>query len=132
MRSLSVKGLCIAAALACGTGPLYAQSNSKGVPDAPPKTQQQIEQEKQVERAYKESLKSIPDAKGSNDPWSNVRGSDADATPAVSVKPIRPKPKPAKPAAGGGATAAASPWPTPRQNAPSPATQSAPPWPAPH
>ncbi|MDR3465969.1 MAG: hypothetical protein P4M07_08510 [Xanthobacteraceae bacterium] len=129
MRSQVVKGLCIAAVLACGAGPVCAQSNSKGVPDAPPKTQQQIDQERQIEKAYKESLKSIPDAKGSNDPWNNVRGTDADVTP---VKPAKPKPKPAKPAAANGATAAASPWPAQRQSSPWPATQSAPPWPAPH
>jgi hypothetical protein len=132
MRSQAVKGLCIVAVLACGAGPVHAQLSKGAGADSQPKTQQQIEQEKQLEKAYKDSLKSIPDAKGSNDPWNNVRGTDADVTPVQPVKPARPKPKAAKPAAANGATAAASPWPTPRQNSPWPAPQSSAPWPAPH
>ncbi|WP_185974042.1 hypothetical protein, partial [Brevibacillus sp. LEMMJ03] len=99
-------------------------------PDSGPKTQQQIEHDKQLEQKYKESLRSIPDAKASNDPWHIVRGSDADVTPPpkVAVKPS--KPKAAKPS--GAKAAAASPWPTPRQSSPPwPGTPSSTAWPTP-
>ena len=39
------------------------------------------------EKAYKESLKKIPDAKTSSDPWGTVRSNDAPKTAA----PAKPK-----------------------------------------
>jgi hypothetical protein len=42
------------------------------LPEDKYKTPEQIEQEKQQDKAYKESLKKIPDAK-SADPWGGVR-----------------------------------------------------------
>jgi len=44
--------------------------------DTPSKTQEEIERDQAKDKAYKESLKKIPDAKGANDPWGTVR-SDA-------------------------------------------------------
>ena len=52
--------------------------------DQPSKTPEQIEQEQQRDKAYKESLKKIPEAK-SADPWGGVRSSDA-AKPSTSSK----------------------------------------------
>jgi hypothetical protein len=51
--------------------------------DQPSKTPEQIEQEQARDKAYKESLKKIPEAK-SADPWGGVR-SDA-AKPSASPK----------------------------------------------
>jgi len=131
MKSQAVKAVCIAAVTVFMAGPVHAQLNSKMAnPESAPKTQQQIEREKEIEKRYKDSLRSIPDAKTNNDPWSSVRNTDADATPAHKpvVKPA--KPKASKPAST--AAAAASPWPSPRQNPPPwPGTQSPPPWPTP-
>jgi hypothetical protein len=130
MKSYAVKVVCAAAVTVFMVWPVHAQLNSKmASPDAPAKTQDQIEREKQLELKYKESLRSIPDAKTGNDPWSNVRNTEADVTPAPKpvAKPSRPKS--AKRAA---TTAAASPWPAPRQSPPPwPGTQSPPPWPTP-
>jgi hypothetical protein len=59
--------------------------------DGPAKTSDELEAEQQRNQAYKESLKKIPDAKGSNDPWGGVRTSDAPKTvtskTAASAKP---------------------------------------------
>jgi hypothetical protein len=59
--------------------------------DGPAKTPDEIEAEQQRNQAYKDSLKKIPDVKGSNDPWGGVRTSDAPKTvqpkTAASAKP---------------------------------------------
>jgi hypothetical protein len=57
--------------------PAYAQMpNINIIPETPGKTQEQIEQEKAQEKAYKDSLHKIPDAKASSDPWGDVRSAD--------------------------------------------------------
>lgn len=65
----------VAALFVLLTGPAYAQMPQVNLlsPDKPAKTEEQIEQEKQQQKAYQDSLRSIPDAKASNDPWGNVR-----------------------------------------------------------
>jgi hypothetical protein len=50
--------------------------------DGPGKTPDQIEAEQAREKAYQDTLKKIPDAKVSNDPWGTVRSSDAPKTSA--------------------------------------------------
>jgi hypothetical protein len=67
-----------AAVIALLAGPAYAQSQS--VPrygdTAKPKSPQEIEADKEAERAYQRSLGNIPD-KGPSDPWGNVRSESA-------------------------------------------------------
>jgi hypothetical protein len=41
--------------------------------DTPSKTPDQIEAEQERDKKYKDSLRKIPDAKVSNDPWGGVR-----------------------------------------------------------
>ena len=81
-------------------GPADAQLNSgnkmPGPPPPSPKTRQEIEAERTAEKAYSNSLKSIPD-KPPADPWGIARGAD---TPQATAK-IHP----AKPAAKAGSTA---------------------------
>jgi hypothetical protein len=43
------------------------------MPDVPSKTPEQKEAEQERDKAYKESLRKIPDAKASNDPWGSLR-----------------------------------------------------------
>jgi hypothetical protein len=86
-----------AAVIALMTGPAHAQSQP--VPRygelGGPKSSQEIEAERESERAYKKSLGNIPD-RGPSDPWGNVR---SDASPKAAEKAA-----PAKRAkAGGGA-----------------------------
>jgi hypothetical protein len=129
MRRYAASGLLIAVAIMLVAGPAIAQSINSQMLEGPGKSKEQIEQEKILEQQYKESLKAIPDGKASNDPWSNIRGTEADATP----KPVKPVAKPksaAKPSAAKGAAAAApSPWPAPAKGTTAAAAAS--PWPAP-
>jgi hypothetical protein len=70
--------------------PAYAQMpNINIIPDTPGKTQDQIEQEKAQEKAYKDSLHKIPDAKASSDPWGDVRSTDSPKA----EKRVQPKPR---------------------------------------
>ena len=57
--------------------------------DGPSKTPDELEAEQQRNQAYKDSLRKIPDAKGSNDPWGGVRTADAPKT--VQPKAVQPK-----------------------------------------
>ena len=75
-------------------GRVQAQMGSDGphinmMADGPAKTPDELEAEQQRNQAYKESLKKIPDVKGSNDPWGGVRTSDAPKT--VQPKTVQPK-----------------------------------------
>ncbi len=54
--------------------PAHAQMpNINLIPDLPTKTQEDKDAEEARDKAYKESLKKIPDAKTSSDPWGSVR-----------------------------------------------------------
>jgi hypothetical protein len=75
------------------TGPAYAQSlpDINIIPDAKSKTPEEIEQDKIRDKAYRETLKKIPDGKASSDPWGDVRGTD---TPkAAKAAPAKPRTK---------------------------------------
>jgi hypothetical protein len=74
--------------------PAYAQMSPKFSlgGDAPTKTQEQIDAEAARDKAYKESLKKIPDAKTSSDPWGTVR-SDAPKDGSKPAAPAKPKTK---------------------------------------
>ncbi len=82
----------IAAAIALLTGPAYAQMQTPNInlmPELQSKTPEEKEQEAAQQKAYKELLKKIPDAKGSSDPWGNVRSTEA---PKASA-PAKPRTK---------------------------------------
>ena len=73
----------IAAVLALLTGPAYAQLPPINlIQDGPAKTPEQKAAEEARDKAYKESLKKIPDAKPSSDPWGAVRSGEATKTSA--------------------------------------------------
>jgi hypothetical protein len=60
------------------TGPAYAQApHINMMPDVKSKTPDEIKQDKINEQAYQDSLRKIPDAKVSSDPWGSVRGGGA-------------------------------------------------------
>ena len=72
----------IAAVIALLTGPAYAQTpNINLIPELQSKTPEEKEQEAAQQKAYKESLKKIPDAKASSDPWGNVRSAETPKAP---------------------------------------------------
>lgn len=73
------------------TAPAYAQTpNINLMPELQSKTPEEKEAEATREKAYKDSLKKIPDAKGSSDPWGTVRSTDA---PKAAAAPAKPKTK---------------------------------------
>ncbi|ULK99080.1 hypothetical protein [Bradyrhizobium sp. I71] len=64
----------LAAVLAVLAGPAYAQMpNLNLLQDAPSKTPEEKAAEAERDKAYKETLKKIPDSKASNDPWGGMR-----------------------------------------------------------
>ena len=63
------------------------------MPEFASKTPEEKEADAIKEKAYRESLRKIPDAKASNDPWGTVRSTEA------------PKAAPAKPKTKTGSTA---------------------------
>ncbi|HWX84910.1 MAG TPA: hypothetical protein VNZ48_15045 [Xanthobacteraceae bacterium] len=81
-------------------GGLTEPARAQGLPpinllaDGPAKTPEEREADATKEKAYKESLKKIPDAKGSSDPWGGVRNADAPKTPAAkTTASAKPKAK---------------------------------------
>ena len=73
----------IAAAIALLTGPAYAQAPAVNLMmDGAGKSPAQAAAEEARDKAYKESLKKIPDAKAPSDPWGTVRSGDAAKTSA--------------------------------------------------
>ena len=69
--------------------PAYAQMpNINMMPDVHSKTPEEKERDAVRDKAYKESLKKIPDAKASSDPWGTVRN-----TYVPKAAPAKPKTK---------------------------------------
>jgi hypothetical protein len=79
----------IAAVFVMLTAPAYAQVPALNlIPDKPSKTQEEKDADEARDKAYKESLRKIPDAKVSSDPWGTVRSTPAPAPKAAaSAKP---------------------------------------------
>jgi hypothetical protein len=83
----------VAALAVLVSGPAYAQMpNINLMPEDPTKTMEQVEQEKARDKAYKDTLRAMPDAKASSDPWGGVR-SDAKSAPAKSTTAPKAKAK---------------------------------------
>jgi hypothetical protein len=82
----------LAAVIVFLTGPVYAQMSTPNInlmPELQSKTPEEKEAEEARDKAYKESLRKIPDAKVSSDPWGSVRGTE---TPKASA-PAKPRTK---------------------------------------
>src|SRR5437870_11193682 len=76
------------------TEPARAQQlpNINLLADGPSKTPEEREADAAKDKAYKESLKKIPDAKVSSDPWGGVR-SESPPKAAAKAAPVKPKTK---------------------------------------
>jgi hypothetical protein len=87
--------ICAAAMILWLAGPVYAQSRAPKTLEElqSAKPPEQIEKEQAADKAYKESLKKIPDAKAPADPWGNARSNDAPKpaakTPAAKKPPTK-------------------------------------------
>jgi len=85
-----MKILSAAAVIVLLTAPAYAQTpNINLIPELQTKSPEEKEAEAAREKAYKESLRKIPDAKSSSDPWGTVRNNEAPKAAA----PAKPKTK---------------------------------------
>lgn len=67
------------------TGPVLAQSAKPPAPTDPPKTMGEIESEKTADKAYKNSLRNIPD-KPPADPWGGARAIDGSSGSATTPR----------------------------------------------
>lgn len=76
-----------AAVIALLASPAYAQvPNINLIPELVSKTPEEKEADAVKEKAYRESLKKIPNAATSSDPWGNVRSAEPPKT-STSAKP---------------------------------------------
>ncbi|MBU6462252.1 MAG: hypothetical protein KGK01_12815 [Bradyrhizobium sp.] len=83
-----MKVLRATAVIALLLGPAYAQApHINLIPDTPSKTPEEKEADQARDKAYKESLKKIPDAKAPSDPWGIVRSDPPKATAKAAAKP---------------------------------------------
>lgn len=82
----------MAAIAALLTVPTYARAQTPNInliPELSSKTPEEKAADEVKDKAYRESLRKIPDAKASSDPWGTVRGVDA---PKTSTKaPAKPR-----------------------------------------
>ena len=77
----------LAAVFAMLVSPAYAQTpNINLIPELQSKSPEEREQEAIKDKAYKDSLRKIPDAKASSDPWGTVRSNDAPKAAAAPAK----------------------------------------------
>ncbi|MCL2716609.1 MAG: hypothetical protein FWD68_19100 [Alphaproteobacteria bacterium] len=69
-------------------GPAFAQMpHINLMADGPGKTEEERAADAEKEKAYRDSLKKIPDAKASsNDPWGGMRSEPAKSSPAKPAK----------------------------------------------
>lgn len=82
MRMLSA-----AAVVVLLTVPAYAQTpNINLMPEMKSQSPEEREQEAVRDKAYKDSLRKIPDSKGSSDPWGTVRSTEAPKAAAPAKK----------------------------------------------
>ena len=70
-----LRNTVLALVIAALATPAYAQfaPNLAGSGRAHPKTEAEVQQEKEREAGYRSGVSSIPDAKGKSDPWAGVR-----------------------------------------------------------
>jgi hypothetical protein len=100
-----MRALRVAAVIMLLASPAIAQMPPLNLlQDKPGKTQEEKDADDVRQKAYKESLKKIPDAKAPSDPWSTVRTDAPAAAPAKSASSSKPKAK-SGPTASSGASA---------------------------
>ena len=82
--------VAVAAMLA---GPAFAQDapHVNLAPEVVTRSPEEKAADEERDKAYKESLRKIPDAKTSSDPWGGVRSADAPKT--ATKSPAKPKTK---------------------------------------
>jgi len=98
-----MRAVRLAAAIMLLASPAFAQIPKLNLlQDKPGKTEDEKAAEAAQEKAYKDSLKKIPDQKAPADPWGTVRSDAPPASPSKSVSSSKSK---AKSTAGGSTSA---------------------------
>jgi len=101
-----MKILSAAAVIVLLTATAYAQTpNINLIPELQSRSPEEKEADAIKEKAYRESLRKIPDAKASSDPWGTVRSNEA---PKAATAPAKPKTKTGSSTANGNNPAAGS------------------------
>ena len=92
-KALFTRALGLAAAIMLSASPALAQVPKLNLlqDNKPAKTQEERDAESAQEKAYKDSLKKIPDAKAPADPWGTVRSPDAPAAKSASSSKSKAK-----------------------------------------
>ncbi|HLJ01154.1 MAG TPA: hypothetical protein VKT76_15680 [Bradyrhizobium sp.] len=90
-----MKAVRLAAVILLSASPALAQIPPMNLlqDNKPAKSQEEKDAETARDKAYKDSLKKIPDAKQPADPWGVVRSGDAAAAPAKSASSSKSKAK---------------------------------------
>ena len=84
----------LVAAIMLVASPAFAQIPKLNLlQDKPGKTQEEKDADSAQEKAYKDSLKKIPDQKAPSDPWGGVRSDAPSSSPAKSASSTKPKTK---------------------------------------
>ena len=84
--------LSAAAVVVLLTAPAYAQApNINLIPELQSKSPEEREQDAAKDKAYKDYLRKIPDAKASSDPWGTVRSGDAPSAKSASTTKSKAK-----------------------------------------
>jgi len=88
-------GVAMTIALLAGwAAPSHAQMpNINLLADGPSKTPEEKEADEARDKAYKETLRKIPDAKSTSDPWGAVRATEAPKAPGAKATASAKKPK---------------------------------------
>ncbi|MGA8902445.1 hypothetical protein [Bradyrhizobium sp.] len=99
-----MRALRLAAAIMLLASPAVAQIPKLNLlqDNKPAKTQEEKDADDAQQKAYKDSLKKIPDAKAPSDPWGAVRSTDAPSSTAKSASSSKPKAKSRASASSGG------------------------------
>ena len=85
-----MRAVRLAAVIMLLASPAFAQIPKLNLmQDKPGKTDDEKAAESAQEKAYKESLKKIPDAKAPSDPWGTARSADAAKAPATKKPPAK-------------------------------------------
>jgi hypothetical protein len=94
-REFSMRALRLAAAIMLLASPAFAQIPKLNLlqDNKPAKTQEEKDAESAQEKAYKDSLKKIPDQKAPSDPWGTVRSDAPASSSAKSVSSTKSKTK---------------------------------------
>src|SRR5580704_18760693 len=91
----------LVAAIMLVASPAFAQIPKLNLlQDKPGKTQEEKDAESAQDKAYRDSLKKIPDQKAPADPWGNVRSDAPSSSPAKSASSAKSKSKTGTSASG--------------------------------